>query len=63
MAEVKNQKCIDALIRAEENVILADEYLRASVVRYCRIPCYDTAATVTKAKRLWWLAQVNRNFN
>lgn len=26
-------------------------------------PCLETAQTVVKAKRNWWLATVNKNFN
>lgn len=57
------EKCADALALAEARYILANEYLHASVARFERLPNVDTAFAVTKAKQLWWLATVNRNFN
>lgn len=63
MKERITEKCADALALAEARYILANEYLMASVIRYVRLPCLDTAFAVKKAKKLWWLAAVNRNFN
>ena len=63
MKEIITEKCADALALAEARYILANEYLMASVIRYVKNPCLETAQTVVKAKRNWWLATVNKNFN